>query len=323
MNDASFLSAIAAKPTDAQLRLAYADWLEEQRDPRAELIRLEEQSRTLPAWDDRCWNSRARRYELQRTLPQDWLNQLGYQRCYRPLFDRPLPADRADRWRLMHTFLETWHGLEVSARPRGVEPAEIAALEERLGMPAPAAIREFYAEAGRQLSYWSRQDKTFAINELRPIARPTQFPGIEVRVADYLEDYENQACARWYVPTDTGLIDPPVRSIQPGTREPETETCTTFSEFAVFTLVLESMWHGEVRSEQFGPFEDLLPWIGPHTGLSRCQLAGDYWVLGKVNLIEGIDVRLTHCPPDGYLFVTARTEAAYEALPADLRAGLT
>ena len=157
MNDAAFLDAISARPTDAQLRLAYADWLEDRRDPRAELIRLEASTHGLPAWDDRCWNSRARRYELQATLPQDWLEQLGYARCYRPLFDRPLPAEREYRWRLMHTFLETWHGVDWSER-RDVQPAEIAAAEHRLGMPLPPAMREFYEQAGSRLSFWSKED---------------------------------------------------------------------------------------------------------------------------------------------------------------------
>jgi uncharacterized protein (TIGR02996 family) len=38
--DASFLKSIVAAPGDDLARLAYADWLEDQRDPRAEYIRL-------------------------------------------------------------------------------------------------------------------------------------------------------------------------------------------------------------------------------------------------------------------------------------------
>ncbi|MCI0462063.1 MAG: TIGR02996 domain-containing protein [Gemmataceae bacterium] len=42
MNDEdAFLQAIRANPNDEQLRLVYADWLEEQGDPRAEYLRLD------------------------------------------------------------------------------------------------------------------------------------------------------------------------------------------------------------------------------------------------------------------------------------------
>jgi uncharacterized protein (TIGR02996 family) len=43
-----FLDALAAQPEDDALRLVYADWLEEQGDPRAELLRLEVQRLAWP-----------------------------------------------------------------------------------------------------------------------------------------------------------------------------------------------------------------------------------------------------------------------------------
>jgi len=41
MNDEAFLRAIAENPNDNSVRLVYADWLEEQGDPRGEFLRLE------------------------------------------------------------------------------------------------------------------------------------------------------------------------------------------------------------------------------------------------------------------------------------------
>lgn len=41
MNDADFILAILSRPDDEQLRLIYADWLEERGDPRAEFLRRE------------------------------------------------------------------------------------------------------------------------------------------------------------------------------------------------------------------------------------------------------------------------------------------
>ena len=39
-DEGAFHSAMLADPADVLLRLAFADWLEEQGDPRAELVRL-------------------------------------------------------------------------------------------------------------------------------------------------------------------------------------------------------------------------------------------------------------------------------------------
>jgi uncharacterized protein (TIGR02996 family) len=47
--EAGFLDAIASNPEDDALRLIYADWLEEQGDPRAEYLRLEVQYHQLLA----------------------------------------------------------------------------------------------------------------------------------------------------------------------------------------------------------------------------------------------------------------------------------
>lgn len=41
MSDAAWLAAVAAAPDDALVRLAYADWLDDHADPRAELLRLD------------------------------------------------------------------------------------------------------------------------------------------------------------------------------------------------------------------------------------------------------------------------------------------
>jgi uncharacterized protein (TIGR02996 family) len=79
--DAAFLEAIVADPTDEAVRAVYADWLQERGDVRAEYLRLEEEQRSLT--DD--WPltgeplERARRVavrlgELQRDIPgfHDW-----------------------------------------------------------------------------------------------------------------------------------------------------------------------------------------------------------------------------------------------------------
>lgn len=58
------LAAICNDAEDEQLRLVYADWLEEQGDPRAELIRIEIEYAHLPARDRRREPLRRRDAEL-------------------------------------------------------------------------------------------------------------------------------------------------------------------------------------------------------------------------------------------------------------------
>lgn len=52
MNNA-FLAEIRAHPDDDEPRLIYADWLEEQGDPRGEFIRLSCERANLDPWDER------------------------------------------------------------------------------------------------------------------------------------------------------------------------------------------------------------------------------------------------------------------------------
>src|SRR5262245_51089708 len=103
-----FLEAIKAAPDDVAARLVYADWLEERGDQRGELIRLQEEMNSVPAWSDRYWNLRPRRNALREQVKSSWLQTMGYVPTYRPLFSK-LPPERKERWRLVHEFIELWH----------------------------------------------------------------------------------------------------------------------------------------------------------------------------------------------------------------------
>ena len=60
-----FLNAIHAAPDDRTLRLVFSDWLDENDDPRGELVRVEEEMRQLPVFADRFWELKPRRNELR------------------------------------------------------------------------------------------------------------------------------------------------------------------------------------------------------------------------------------------------------------------
>jgi uncharacterized protein (TIGR02996 family) len=73
-----FLAALLEHPDDAALRLVYADWLEEQGDPRNAFLRLESALAALPPGDERRGELRARLEEMRQTLDPKWLALLTY-----------------------------------------------------------------------------------------------------------------------------------------------------------------------------------------------------------------------------------------------------
>src|SRR5262245_25918838 len=81
--DDGFLQALAAQPNDNVARLVYADWLQEQEDPRAEFLRLEVRLAGGEVADERAplMNQLA---ELGRHLEPGWLlavNRVPFVRC--------------------------------------------------------------------------------------------------------------------------------------------------------------------------------------------------------------------------------------------------
>jgi len=72
-DEATFLQAILADPEDSTLRLAYADWLEERGDPRAEFLRVEAGLKERPLSRRRRTRLRLRLDELRLQLDRDWL----------------------------------------------------------------------------------------------------------------------------------------------------------------------------------------------------------------------------------------------------------
>jgi uncharacterized protein (TIGR02996 family) len=139
-----FLRAIADAPKDNGLRLIYADWLEERRDPRGELIRVCQAMRAVPVWSDHYWELKARRNELWVRCPLKWLEATGYDGSYYdPVFRDGVPDGWRQRWRLIREFTERWHGIDVP--DVGGRAAEVRQAEERLGLALPPSLQEYVA----------------------------------------------------------------------------------------------------------------------------------------------------------------------------------
>jgi uncharacterized protein (TIGR02996 family) len=84
MDHEAFLRAIAERPDDQGPRLVYADWLDEQADPRAEWLRVEAELWTRPPGDPRRQELGRRGRELRAGLDAAWLRRVEGGRLFSP-----------------------------------------------------------------------------------------------------------------------------------------------------------------------------------------------------------------------------------------------
>jgi uncharacterized protein (TIGR02996 family) len=137
-----FLEAIRANPADRATRLIYADWLEERGIPTAQLIRIEEEMRTLPVYSDRYWQLKPRRNELRAGCDQKWLETMRYGSDYEPIF-HDLPSGWKERWRFIRELLDRWH--RVSLVDVGGQRNRVREIESSLGYGLPESVHEWIA----------------------------------------------------------------------------------------------------------------------------------------------------------------------------------
>jgi uncharacterized protein (TIGR02996 family) len=227
----AFVEQILAHPDDRSIRLVYADWLVEQDDPRAEFIRIQEEMASVPVYSDRYAELKPRRKELREKIDSDWQEKMGYVPAHLPMFTN-LPESRPERWRLVEEFIELWY------RPLqagdGASEAELVDAEKQLGFRLPAALREWYALAGKREDVWSIQDTL-----LDPLAlQVRQDQGALIFLI------ENQCCEVWGVRAkDLGLEDPPVhRFYEPARVSP------ALSTFAIQMLLYVVKFSGNIRA---------------------------------------------------------------------------
>jgi uncharacterized protein (TIGR02996 family) len=138
-----FLNAIESHPADRARRLIFADWLDEQNDPRGELIRIEEEMRELPVFADRFWELKPRRNELRTQAGTEWCGRMRYGIECGPVFRHGIPDGWRERWRLIREFTERWH--RVPMDDVGGRQAEIAETEKKLGRKLPPSACEWIA----------------------------------------------------------------------------------------------------------------------------------------------------------------------------------
>jgi uncharacterized protein (TIGR02996 family) len=138
----AFVHKIEAQPADRSIRRAYADWLDQVGDQRAELIRIEEEMRSLPFYSDHYWELKPRRNLLREQTYAEWLRRMKFGEDHEPVV-RDIPSGWRERWRLLREFTERWYGLPMADVGGG--SGEIGKTEAALGLRLPPAMREWIA----------------------------------------------------------------------------------------------------------------------------------------------------------------------------------
>lgn len=293
--EAALLAACTATPRAALPRLVYADWLDERNDPRGTMIRVMEEMRLHPVWADEYQRLRPARNRLWESLDPTWLEAMGYQKTYRPLFST-LPEKRGHRWRLAEEFIDIWHG--GLKRGDGYSDAELEAAEDRIGCRMPKALREWYRFGGRRAAIWSVQDHLC--------------PPEQVRFEDkhgLVFRRENQGCTQWAIrPVHLKQPDPPVFG-----GDGDRMVADSVSAFALFVLVYEAQFTSIWCQLHFDGPDDELPLFDRFHSM---HLPWQYWHPGEVRFFDTSDTILIS-DPDDLWYAFYRTEESYLQLVAD------
>jgi uncharacterized protein (TIGR02996 family) len=230
MKEAAFLATILHDPDDRATRLVYADWLKDHDDPRGELIRIEDEMRTLPAFADRFWQLKPRRNQLRAKAGTHWLEVMGYGTDCLPLFGHGIPEGWKERWRLIREFVERWHGIPLG--DVGGRGEEVRAAEVRLARALPPSVREWIAFA-----HDVGQDP-LSLDLLRDVRERRELEGHSALSLLLQGGVDSYWRARY---TDLTLADPPVAAFRfdyqnqdentfvPDERNPYPPTLTAFA----------------------------------------------------------------------------------------------
>jgi uncharacterized protein (TIGR02996 family) len=297
-----FIQAATAHPEDEAPQLIYADWLEERGDPRGEYIRLWVEMARLPPHSDRYADLKLREKALRGRIDAKWLATMGLVPKHRPLFST-LPTRRVERWRLVEEFIDVWYSPLQAAD--GFSEEKLTATEKRLGFGLPAALREWYALAGRRKDVWSNQDYLVLPHALE----------IDRKSNTLIICFENQGCAKWGIrSSDLGQEDPPI--IELGA---DVQASPTTSAFACQVLLYEVkfasgvIWAGAAIPER----------VARHSlrKFRKCQLPDRYWVASPLHFYEGTDI-LLELHGGEWVYVAAREESALGQLSERLRGEL-
>jgi uncharacterized protein (TIGR02996 family) len=221
--DDSFLCAIEVEPADRVRRLVYADWLDDHHDPRAELVRVEEEMRALPVFADRFWELKPRRNELRAVAGSDWCARMRYGTECEPVFRHGIPDGWRDRWRLIREFTERWHRIPMP--DVGGRAKEVAEAEAQFKLVFPPSLREWVA-FGASL-------REFPNHSIRSNFRVEPFPFDAFPIVCLYSTYSGSTWLGLGVRfTDLPLPDPPIHFAHSETDGEPTKAQDSITELA-------------------------------------------------------------------------------------------
>jgi uncharacterized protein (TIGR02996 family) len=306
-HETPFLDALRVNPQDQAARLIYADWLEEHGDSRGQLIRIEEEMRSLPVFSDRFWELKPRRHALLQSSETTWLERMRYgTEC--PTTFSHVPGNWKEWWRLIRVFTERWHGFQ-SLPDVGGRLAEIREVETRLGRPLPPSLREWVAFA-----HDVRPPDYFCV--LRDVYQMTELEGHNAISLLMLCEGNVQWAIRH---SDLDEVDPPVYSFiwdysgpdpentyVPQSADPESETLTSF-------VLKYSLGYVHSKGGGFGTdAKDAILLIQQLRQTFPVHFVhNDFEIFEK----ENINVRINHWPGREYLNVELFKPMPRESIP--------
>lgn len=179
----------------------------------------------------------------------------------------------------------------------GISEAMLRVIEARVGQPLPKMVRQWLGKFGAATDLWDRQDRVIRAYDMH-IDDDGYF--------NLLHDSEYEV--HWQI-ADTGAEDPAVWLVGAETEiQPE---ATTFSEFAVQTVLSQIKWQDELWYAQNGEVmitPELTRRLKSH--YPECDVARACWPdltrwFAAEDLLVEVSGRDT-----GWLWVTARTEVA-------------
>jgi hypothetical protein len=228
-----------------------------------------------------------------------------------------LPSLRSERWSLVKEFIGGWYG-QLTENDRITE-AELLESEAALGFKFPVALREWYLLAGRRKDIWSQQDSLYVPKTIAELRGKTEacYDRFQTDLVFYAE---NQGCEFWVVKEEQlRLDDPPVWR----TVDDPRQVTSSVTEFAIQTLLRESIWAGSYRAwGEFEPsvFDEALANLSKH--FRACDLSDRFWeTLEPIRFYEATDaIMVTHA--NSWIYLSALNQAACDQIPVNLRSQL-
>lgn len=176
---------------------------------------------------------------------------------------------------------------------------DVTTAEQRLGMPVPAALREFHATFGGSLEAWSVQDHLFC-----PDRWALQDNGLVVA-------RENQGNYDWLIPTThLDQTDPPVMLTDIEDHQRLHLAAATFTDFVETWLLLTAKFSAKPLCRANGQTPDsVLATV--RNSLKRLVPTDIFWPVFPTQLF-GDDRTIVELNNDTWIWVTAQDHDAFE-----------